>query len=672
MKVDTQTHAVKSVGKSLKETEFTIKNDPFMFEILSDKLYSDKIQALLRELGTNAYDATILAVEQGILKEYKPFEIHLPNGMEPYFSIRDFGPGLSPEDVHKMYTTFGESTKRDSNTMVGCFGLGSKTPFAITNMFTVVSYYNGTQYNFTAFRNEQNIPTIKELPSAPTKEPNGLKVYISTPSPDIYSYREKAQKVYSVYEEQYRPIILNSDVKFENEKFNIKFNVGNVKVQINTTENRYYYFSGCYLVMGNVAYVIDQDKLRINKQNIEKVRIDVPLGSVSFTPSREHLKYDDKTIKFLDDVSKDIDKEIEKEIIKNIEAEPNLLSALAIFTKSSNRIHKNVKHSGRILSYQMKNSEILPKTNVFVDKSYGRKILNNLIELHHTHELNNYKGATVYYCKQDIPRKKIEYRHSNMYSTEILIIKGDKQALIDIGFSLPIIDADSLPEPPKVERRKSQLKKINIMKEGTCTNDIDHWEPADVDDVDDGTYIYCTINRYKVLYNEEYIQPWVFKEVLEELEKLTGKKYKNIYALRPADAKVIDKKDNWISINKIIENNIAKINQQVKEYRLKTAPFSELEEKLFKTYSFKSNTPIGKIQSLYKASKKITKDIELGYLAKVKTFEDNKFRHIINTCRQFYRNMEHSFYRQYDDDTIMHYKLYIDAVNAYYENRSSV
>ena len=40
---------------------FTIAQTSKMFKILSDSLYSDKIQAIIRELSTNANDAHISA-----------------------------------------------------------------------------------------------------------------------------------------------------------------------------------------------------------------------------------------------------------------------------------------------------------------------------------------------------------------------------------------------------------------------------------------------------------------------------------------------------------------------------------------------------------------------------------------------------------------------------------
>lgn len=78
-------------------TTFSINSSTFAFDILSDKLYSNKILAVVREYLTNALDA------QKSSGAVKPIEVIEPEvrftGNTP-FSVRDFGTGLSEEDVY--------------------------------------------------------------------------------------------------------------------------------------------------------------------------------------------------------------------------------------------------------------------------------------------------------------------------------------------------------------------------------------------------------------------------------------------------------------------------------------------------------------------------------------------------------------------------------------------
>ena len=98
---------------SFERKQFTIAATSESFAILSNGLYSDKITAVLRELGTNATDAHVMAGAT------KPFHVHLPTNSECWFSLRDYGTGLSYDEVMDpddgIYTTYFASNKSVSN-----------------------------------------------------------------------------------------------------------------------------------------------------------------------------------------------------------------------------------------------------------------------------------------------------------------------------------------------------------------------------------------------------------------------------------------------------------------------------------------------------------------------------------------------------------------------------
>ena len=149
MKLQKNTNLIERSQK-FEQSNYTIEATAKAFSILSDGLYANKIKAVVRELSTNAYDSHIDAGKPDV-----PFEVHLPNSMEPHFSIRDFGTGLSHEDCMNLYTTYFRSNRTDSNKAVGCMGLGSKSPFAYNDSFTVESFFNGKHRTYNAYKNEQ-------------------------------------------------------------------------------------------------------------------------------------------------------------------------------------------------------------------------------------------------------------------------------------------------------------------------------------------------------------------------------------------------------------------------------------------------------------------------------------------------------------------------------------
>jgi hypothetical protein len=113
---------------------FRIETNAYAFQMLSSGVYSDKISAVLREIGCNAADAHTAAGKRDM-----PFEVKLPTQLDPQFWIKDCGPGLDEDGVRGLYTTYFSSTKRDSNDFTGAFGLGSKSPFSSPRVKAVVS-----------------------------------------------------------------------------------------------------------------------------------------------------------------------------------------------------------------------------------------------------------------------------------------------------------------------------------------------------------------------------------------------------------------------------------------------------------------------------------------------------------------------------------------------------
>lgn len=173
------------VSGDLAAHSFSIAANPKMFKILSDGLYSDKALAVTRELLSNAYDAHIAA---GTLAT--PIHIHVPNDFEPWLQVTDFGTGLSHDDVIHLYTTYGASTKSESNDQIGGFGLGSKSPLAYTDQFTVESRFDGVHSTYQVFIAESGIPHVTMLEAVSTDQPNGMSVKVPIAGVTDADYRQ--------------------------------------------------------------------------------------------------------------------------------------------------------------------------------------------------------------------------------------------------------------------------------------------------------------------------------------------------------------------------------------------------------------------------------------------------------------------------------------------------
>lgn len=154
-------------------SKFKIQATGKAFSILSNALYQHKVKAVVREIGCNAFDAHIDAGNT-----QTPFNVSLPCKEDPHFKVRDFGIGLAEDKFVEVYTTYFGSSKADSNDHTGGLGLGSKTPFIMSKTFTVHSFYEGIDYMWHSYVNDNGEPDVVLLHKKETTESNGLLVIV--------------------------------------------------------------------------------------------------------------------------------------------------------------------------------------------------------------------------------------------------------------------------------------------------------------------------------------------------------------------------------------------------------------------------------------------------------------------------------------------------------------
>jgi hypothetical protein len=270
--------------------EFRIRNSAKAFNILSSGLYANKIRAIVRELSCNAVDSHAAAGKKDV-----PFDVHLPNTMEPWFSIRDYGTGLSHEQVTNIYTTYFESTKTASNEFIGALGLGSKSPFSYTDNFTVTAIQNGKKGIYSAFINGDGVPSIALMTSEATDEANGVEVKFSVNERwDFDKFRQEARQVYTYF--ALRPNVLgNSDFAFTD----IEYETKDIIPGVHSVNNGGY--RSTMAVMGNIAYPVDIPQADTSLGELRKLlscglEMHFSIGELDFQASREGLSYIPQTI----------------------------------------------------------------------------------------------------------------------------------------------------------------------------------------------------------------------------------------------------------------------------------------------------------------------------------------------------------------------------------------
>lgn len=268
----------------------SLENSAHIMTILRDTLYSDKVLAVLREYSSNAWDA-----HREIGKDRVPIKITLPTSLDPTLSIRDYGPGLSPDAVFEVYTQYGASTKRTNDKTVGMLGIGSKSGFAYADSFAITSWYDGMKRTYVAAldSSEKGIIQMLHEEECPVEE-TGVLIQIAVQSKDIAEFTSKAKELFRYFDP--RPDI-NTDLP--------ELPPAQKSLTNGVIYEKSYGDSGWVAVMGCVSYRINLNQLDGMEREPEggvarflhnlHGALYFNIGEVQINASREELKYSDET-----------------------------------------------------------------------------------------------------------------------------------------------------------------------------------------------------------------------------------------------------------------------------------------------------------------------------------------------------------------------------------------
>lgn len=242
--------------------------------------YRDILRASVTELLTNAADSHKMA------RVKRPVLMTVPSRLDPTLIIEDFGLGMSFEDFENVYMRALRSLKRDTNTAVGFFGLGSKAILGVTPQYTVSTVKDGLRNVFLVELVKGGGFGAKVLKkNEPTDAPNGFKV--TAPIRDSNHIARFS-----------RPDFYNAVIRGYSEDELVVVNgptdvLERVK-RISETHQKFTHgFYGpkthdCSIIVGNTVYPVDYNlgELQRELQNVYGYPI-VPVGQLSFPYSRE-------------------------------------------------------------------------------------------------------------------------------------------------------------------------------------------------------------------------------------------------------------------------------------------------------------------------------------------------------------------------------------------------
>jgi hypothetical protein len=582
--------------------EFRIRNSAKAFNILSSGLYANKIRAIIRELSCNAVDSHTAAGKIDL-----PFDVHLPNALEPWFSIRDYGTGLSHEQVTNIYTTYFESTKTNSNDFIGALGLGSKSPFSYTDNFTVTAVQNGRKGIYTAFINEQGVPSIALMLEESTNEPNGVEVRFAVDQRyDFDKFRQEARYVYEYFKQ--RPVISGSaDFKFTDPKYKEKDIVPGVHHLADSGHS--------YAIMGNIKYPIEvpnEGQALGNLRGLLKCSLlmEFDIGELDFQASREGLSYIPETIEAIKRKLELLNNQLAIHIANEANKIDNLWErAIYLYKRNddslwTNAVQKyatdtkfelfnvNGNRYNNLKLFELDVNELANKHNIVIrgfNKSRGVATCSN-VKVHTGYKTINGQqvlkqewqirvSEDVHFVINDtkvgaLERSKYHWKNSKMesYSNSVYVIEAsDKNKPVGLK---AFFDSISNPPASKIHKASTLLEKdrasgmgknVTIMHLTEASRQSGRWnsrtnmvwkDAGKADSFDSKeTYYYLPISGYKCLGRVPDV-----KDLHYNLNK-SGIFTDTIYGVRKADLEWVKLQKNWVNLDEHIKDKLSKMGQ---------------------------------------------------------------------------------------------------------------
>jgi hypothetical protein len=282
-----------------------------IMDLLTD-LYEDPIKAIIREYSTNAADSHKQAGQT------RPIEVVLPGAFDPTFRVKDFGVGMTVEDIIAIYSNYGASTKDKSNDQTGMFGIGGKCALAYSDSFTVTTTVDGVQATLFVGRDESGAGSMTVVDTRQTNRENGVEIAVPVRRHDVETFRQRAAHFFSVWTEGvlvdgHAPKPPDNVLKLSDRFWLYK------------SFDRYT-AAPSLAVMGNVPYPISTNFSLPHGWGVVAF---VPMGALDIPPNREGVKLTPKTISALNALVPEYTRTTQGHLQKMVDAEPTHEKALA-------------------------------------------------------------------------------------------------------------------------------------------------------------------------------------------------------------------------------------------------------------------------------------------------------------------------------------------------------
>lgn len=652
------------VDGKITESFFSVKQENLahIFSILRNSLYSDKAGAIIREYCTNAYDAH---VDAGIPQT--PIQIGCPSPLNTNLTIRDFGKGLSEEQIFDIYASYGESTKRNTNDQVGMMGLGSKSAFSYSDSFTIVSYNNGMQKNYLAYIDDTGIGKVMKVEEKPSDQ-TGIEIQVPVKRFECYLFENAIVDQLQFFDP--KPII---NAKYVQENLNAKkFDVqvsGEGYNIIKSNQNN-------YVVMGNVKYPFDASKFESNplyKDAISAILeynhrliLFAEIGDVIPSASRESLDMREKTVTFIGESILKVAHNIKDNIVAELDICPTIWDAVCKFSSL------NSKYQKMISGYM--------KEGYSIDSGYVGLPENAEFTMHRLTSDNKLESITQVYASNQtrifistkphsslsIKKKILQYGYERNSYAVICKDENAYQEIVNYPYlhGADFVNLDTIILPKIVRDRNGKSDTHDAYRytgSRWCSTPRENWQKTKVN-FKNGEGIYAPVNFYQV----PGVSMYSFNTMVENLNRLGHNL--QIIGIRESDLNKLG--DGWIHYRTFVQDILNDMPYYTKQYVSEAYIKSHISLEtlqLYDTFANLDNDPFNFKQIIdidtlknpdYDTLRCIENLINIGF--KYDFTKEHEIVNQLNTIRNKYPLLG---FIKVDSNSLPHIKEYIEAMN---------
>lgn len=568
---------------NFREHKFHVGNPAALFEIVRSTIYGDARLAVLREYSANAQDANTEASQPE-----RPFEVYLPTMLEPTLRIRDYGFGLSEDQIADVYLGYGSSTKRETNDAIGCLGIGSKAAFSYVEAFMVISYHQGIKTSYSLYLDESQEGRGAVLASERSDEPSGIEVVIPVKQGDTDAFHERAVRLFTHWEP--RPQLHHLAAAREPQLKRAMPLLQGAGWEIHPHQCRYG-TPPSRVFMGNLPYPLDAEQLEltpVGKALLQecKVLLWAPLGSLHIAGSREALRYSATTKATLQALFLALEQELQQALAAKIASSEHLWEACCRWNELVGdktgqlplvvgNLLKEVAWRGRSLQGGVIE---LPKSFrvVRVDRNNrGRQDW----YAHETSSIRPLRETEVFVNDTRCmtwPRKPMILHcagRSREHFVPLYILhclpwdpQEQAQLLLDVGLvGMPTRLLSSLPKPERssaaqITDLKTRRQLFTFDRYSYSDRPADYWDTATRPDLDpdpEEPFLYVGLWEWQAILGpgEAYRAPGPFSEDLRQLQQL-GISVPEIYGLKSQAQSRLTPSPRWVPLRKWVQHQL--------------------------------------------------------------------------------------------------------------------